>query len=136
MIDRRLIETHPASQVAAQRLHQAGWPADQNLTPLLRLTTAYLEANPQAAPGLLERARLLAGNSPVWAAAILTSEYEAMEADLAASPKGAEWPALKPHLDSLAGELRRAASPRDAARLLAENLDASLRHVYPSYSPR
>lgn len=135
MIDPGQVNRHPASLLAASHLRRAGLAPDGQTTPLLQLCLEWLRAQRgPAAALLLERAGQLQASHPAWAAGLLAGNYQELEADLEQAPEGREWEALAPHLRALAAEIGKARSAGEAGRLLAENLLASLRVVYPSFS--
>ena len=136
MIDRKLIDLHPASRLAAAWLQNL--QIQSSMTPLLRLTLEYLErVAPVDSPAnylvdLRQQAWELTNQPPDQVAALFCPDWE----DLQVLEPDQAWPALREQLDSLYQSLLPKKTLRDVGSLLADNLLASLSHLYPSFGPQ
>lgn len=135
MIDRKLIDGHPVSKLAAGLLKESG----DDLTPMLALVSEYLEPlRPNRRPGnnylpdMQEMVSELARQPQAKVAELFTDDLETLEYDLEQEPN--RWPVLKEHLDALYQRLKEL-SPSAVAAALADNLFQNLRLSYPSFGP-
>ena len=140
MIDQEQIDSHPASQLAAQWLTNLKEPSTST-TPLMRLTLAYLRrVTPEAGPQnylaeLVERAQAMQSQPAADMAELFCPDWETLQADLKENQEH-PWPTLAQHLNVLTLEMRKAKTLREVGSLLAENLFNSLCFLYPSFGPQ
>jgi hypothetical protein len=141
MTDLSCLRDHPANQFAAECPKEMDAPPDPSAMSLLALAREWLRrAPPNSLPWaeyqteLLERAELLAADDPVWAAALLVSDFESLEQEAESLPPGKlRWEALSRHLDEPLTELRQKPSAEAAGKLLADNLYTSPNRAYPAF---
>jgi hypothetical protein len=140
MIDHKLIDQHPASQLAAQCLKSLKEP-ENSTTPLLQLTIAYLEKvlgepNPQNyLEDVKQEAYRLMSQPAARVVELFCPDWEDLQAELEENPDQ-QWEILKENLDSLFQEMKEKKTVREIGSLLADNLFCSLCHLYPSFGPQ
>jgi hypothetical protein len=142
MIDRKLIDNHPASKLARSLMGELG-VTPTTAPDLLQLTFSYLNSLPEDPSGvneeLIQEAAALMNRPPEMGLALLVGDYEQLREDLKETPKGEAWTVLDEHLGMLERQMREA-KPEDGekeaaakAHVLAENLMCSLEHLCPGF---
>ena len=127
-----LVEAHPASKLALACLEKLKLPRHPRATPLLDLLVSWLDSlPPSAADGrnnyledLQTEARLLMDQPQAAAVALLVNDYETLREQLT---PGREWEILDDHLSQLLRSMQESQKVEAAARVLADNLETSLR---------
>lgn len=123
MIDRKSLDLHPASRLAARCLERLGVAPDPAVTPLVQLLGVHLSRS-RTEDRLLARAAELSQLPPDQAVAFLVPDPQELRLELAGV--GDRWPVLAGHLNSLLADLKRAPKVSDVGAVLAENLLNSL----------
>lgn len=135
MIDRKLLDNHPANRLAVAYLRQLRQAPDGQTLPLLLLVQAWLDLPEQRNLWeLKDMAYQLNQDEPDWVASLFVEDRESLQNSLNETPDGEEWPVFKGALDSLFQAMKHK-SVDDVARLLAENLNDNLQVVFPDFGP-